>query len=938
MKATIEVDRLADGISEQPSRQRLPGHVETALNIIVSVADGASKRPGSIFVTVISSSAVGISPALSGSAYRLHPIERDSGERYLVLYGDSTLRVFHEDGTEATVSDVSAGAAAEAYIDSGNATHDQLRVRTFADTTFVVNSTVASASEAAASFDIERVLPTPSDVFSFSTTVNNYLRAETDDDVDQAGYFRYTLSGDTTLTYGHINGPTMTDAWAQPNAGNWKAAANNPMGFRIAVRRLSLTGADFPTASWTFASRTLTVTGGGFTNYTFRAGDMIYVDAWAGTGTDARWYEVESKTSNDAIVLKSGQPYSNADETDTVDLYDSDSVCRIGKEVEIGFDLEVEGSSITTMQDIADVIQRELRGANLDNACCAWIQQPGGGGAFQITGPYRSSFARVYQPTAPSVAGVYDLTAATRPLNGVTVINGAGTLGSASDTMAPESRWTRVAAPAQAEAAPNEATMPCQLVRTAIGPPATFQLNTIAWDSRTDGDEITNPIPTFIDDGAKVYDVAIHRNRLTLLAGDMVFFSQDGDLFNLFATDAENTVDSDPIEVTLGGDQAALGDFLVPYRNAIQAFTKSSRQFDLAGGSERLTQETIQLNPTTKFTTASVRPQPMGNLLYFIATADDGAALLEYEFDDLSVSTRTGNVSIHTPSLLPITPKTIAVHPTSGLVFILPAVGRNLYVYRTYFSGGEKRQSAWTQWQIDDTISIIDIAVLGDRLYMLTSALSGPNQYVIEYIPIGREDAETGYPYAVHLDRRKALTGVYNGGGNYTEFDLTPMQSSGSTINSYVKGPAFATPGEYSIDASGWTYIAPPSNLIRIPGNLSAGQLIFGRYFTTNMQLSRPYRRDENGRAKGGELLTLIDMWVDHMDSGEYDVVVARTGESDHTTSFDAGTGVIDAEGFLHATLGCNPDEATVTITDTSPRPFTIAGYQIEADAAGFAR
>lgn len=929
MNFTIDVDRIADGISEQPARQRLPGHTETAWNILPSVADGAQKRSGSIFVTDIAAADPNaISPNLSGSAYRLHAIERDASERYLAVSGDSTIRIFHEDGTEATVS---ITAAAEAYLDSGSADEDEIRLRTFADTTFLVNTTVFLGTVSADDFEVRRVFPNPSSVFSFTAAVNAHMRAEVDDEADQAGYYKYTLSGDTTLTYGRIDFAIFTDAWSQPFAGNWDAGANQPAGFVVSYSRRRLTG--FTGASWTFATLTLTKTGA-FAGWTFVTGDRIYITA--GTGHTVGWYEIASRTSDDAVVLKANAGLAGADNANT-ECNDSDSKCRIGDKIEISFDLAQE--VITTMHDIAAVIQRELRLAGAENMCCCWVPASGGGGSMQLTGPYRSTHGKVYEPTTPTVAGVYDLTAATRPFNstGVTNTAGSGSLSTSAETRPPESRWTKVAAPNQPQAAPDPAKMPVSILRTAVGPPAVFAIAVIDWNDRLDGDEFSNPLPDVFTSGtATIADLAIHRNRVALLASDRVLFSQDGDLYNFFANDAENIVDSDPIEVVLGGEQVAVGDFLAPFRNAVQVFTLAGRQFDVAGGTERLTQETVQLNPTTALRTLGVRPQAVGNLLYFVAALEDAAALMEYVFDDLTVSTRASNTSVHVPGLLPSTVKTIAAHPTSGLVFVLPAPGRYLHVYRTYFVDGEKRQSAWTRWRIDDTLTIIDIAVLGDRLYMLTKALSGSNPYVLEYIPLGREDAETGYPYAVHLDRRMTLTGVYNAGGNYTEFDLTPLPASGSTVNAYVQGPAFAVPGTYSIDASGWTYAAPPGTTIQIPGNLSAGAMIFGRYFSTELELSRPYRRDENGRAKAGEKLALLEMTLDHIDTGEYDVTVA--GATSFVTSFDAGTAAVDAEGFLRAGLSCDPDQSTVTISDTSPRPMTIAGYQISAYAAENAR
>lgn len=915
----IDLESLSGGVSQQPPHIRNPGQVEDTENFLFSTAEGARKRNGTVFVAdlaVVDPNS--ISPNLSGNDYRLTAVERDGSERYLVLTGDSTFRIFGEDGVEASVT---MSAAAETYLDAGSADEDQIRVRPYGDTIFVVNTTVGLADEASASYAIERTMPTPGDVFSFSTAASNYVRAEGDDDADLAGYYQYTLSGDTSLTYGHINGPRLTDEWSQPRAGRWDATATyNPCGFRIAARRQSLTSADFPTASWTAASRTLTVTGGGFTDYTFRAGDMIYVDAWAGTGTDATWFEIESKTSNDAIVLKSGQPYSAGDEANTVDLYDSDSVCRIGMEVEIGVDFSDE--TFSTMHDIARIIQRELRSANLTNACCVWVVQPGGGGAFQITGPWRSTNAKVYQPTAPTVTGVYDLTQAGTPFVGVTSFTGTGTLGSNPDTRAPESRWTRVAAPGQPEAKPDETTLPIAVIRTAAD---TFTAALITWNSRTHGDEFSNPIPAPFTDGSTLADLAVHRNRLWLLSGDWLIASQDGDLYNFFLENATNQVDSDPIAVVYGEDESPKGDFLASFRKSLTIFTTSGRQYDLSAP-EAFTPTSVVVTPGTRLSTLHVRPTTSGNIMHFIATMEDRAALFESYYDDVSVASAVANVSNHVPDLIPSTARTIVEHANTGMVFVLPASGSyTILVYRSEYDGPRKRLSAWGTLRFDVNYAIVDIAVLGDRLFMVTHATG--LEYILEYFPIGRELAETA-PYPVHLDRRMALTGTYNGGTNKTEFDLG-IQAAGSTINAYV-----AANGTYSIDATAWDYDAAPGTTIRIPGNLSGQTIVLGRFFTAYLELSRPYRRDEGGQAQIGDRFSIIQMAVTHIDTGEYAVRSQSTNRSDKTSSFTATAGTVDAHGHSRHILSADPDETTIQIRDQSPRPLVIAGVQLETDAA----
>lgn len=921
---TIPIDELDGGIGQQPPSQRPANQVATCQNFLPSVAEGLVKRYGSEFVaTVAVADPAGYSPNLSGHAYRLHPIERDQDELYLAIYGDSTLRIFDEAGTEATLT---ITAEAEAYLDSGNATADQLRLRTFSDTTFLINRTVTLAAEAAADFETRRFFPHPSAVFSFTGAANVYVRAESDDDVDQAGYFKYTLSGQTTITYPYIAFATITDGWSQPFGGQWDNGANQPAGFTISYSRRRLSGAEFATASWTFASRTLTVTGDVFSDYEFKNGDMIYVDTWSGTGTDGAWFEIESKTDDNNIVLKSGQSYSNADDA-TVDLLDSDSRCRIGNEIEIGFDLSQE--TISTMYDIAAVIERELNAAGAENMLCAWVPSSGGGGLFQITGPYRSSHGKVYSPTAPAVTGVYDLTQAGAPFNSTGATNqvGTGTLGTNAETRPPESRWTKVSAPNQPEAAPSETTMPMLLVRTAS---ATFSMDVGTWDSRLDGDEFSNPIPEPFTSGShKLADMALHRGRLVFLTGEYMMFTRSGDMYDFFVEDISAIADDDPIIVPLEGDSAVQGEALANFRKSLKVFAQGNQQFDV-GTPEALTPTTISVTQSGKIRVLDVAPAVTGNLLYFMATLDNATALLESRYDDLSISLQPQNVSAHVPKLLPSAAKTIVSHEASGLTFILPEVGDTLYVYRTHFVETSKRQSAWTTWDFDNTINIIDIAVLGDFLYLFTTAAG--YEYAIEKISLGREDAGAA-AYTVHMDRRVVLTGTYDAGNDRTEFVL-PILAAGSTINAYVEedGAYDVNPGDGT-----WKYGTADGlstdYKIAIPGDLSGQDITLGRYFRAETQLSRPYRRDQGGKAQIGDRLDIIQVFASFLEAGTFSIITTETNFAARTQTFTA-TGVVDEEGEFPAFLNTDMSKSTVVIRDDSPKPLKLCALQFEADAS----
>ena len=95
---SILVPSLSGGISHQPPAIRFPNQVTNAINFQSSIINGASKRPGTQYVETVSG-------LTSGNNYRMHGINRDEDERYLVIYGDGTIRIIDKDGNACTVID-----------------------------------------------------------------------------------------------------------------------------------------------------------------------------------------------------------------------------------------------------------------------------------------------------------------------------------------------------------------------------------------------------------------------------------------------------------------------------------------------------------------------------------------------------------------------------------------------------------------------------------------------------------------------------------------------------------------------------------------------------------------------------------------------------------------------------------------------------------------
>lgn len=123
---------LMHGISKQSPTIRYPGQVADALNVNFNVVDGARKRSGTRNVAFISGAAY-------NQQYRMHRIERDDAEEYLVVAGSSGfIRII--DANTGTVVTPTITTAASQYLGYGGAKAENLRFVTIADNTFIANT------------------------------------------------------------------------------------------------------------------------------------------------------------------------------------------------------------------------------------------------------------------------------------------------------------------------------------------------------------------------------------------------------------------------------------------------------------------------------------------------------------------------------------------------------------------------------------------------------------------------------------------------------------------------------------------------------------------------------------------------------------------------------------------------------------------------------
>lgn len=128
-----QVKNLVQGISQQPPFVRYAEQLEEQVNGYSTEVDGLQKRPPTKFIKSLTS--------LWGQSWtnpNVHYINRDTNERYCVIFGNNTIKVFTLDGEERTVNITDPN-----YLKVTNPRTD-LQIITVADYSFVLNKTITT--------------------------------------------------------------------------------------------------------------------------------------------------------------------------------------------------------------------------------------------------------------------------------------------------------------------------------------------------------------------------------------------------------------------------------------------------------------------------------------------------------------------------------------------------------------------------------------------------------------------------------------------------------------------------------------------------------------------------------------------------------------------------------------------------------------------------
>lgn len=419
----------------------------------------------------------------------------------------------------------------------------------------------------------------------------------------------------------------------------------------------------------------------------------------------------------------------------------------------------------------------------------------------------------------------------------------------------------------------NNLTMPHQLVRNADG---TFTLSPATWQNRLVGDDVTNPIPSFI--GRTLNDIVFFRNRLGFLSGENVVLSRSGLFFHFFSETATQVLDTDQIDVAVSNVKVSTLRYAIPFSRNLLLFSEQS-QFVLAA-TDTLTPKSVVLHQTTEFECSPlVKPVASGANVYFAVDRSGYTGFREYFVSSYQLTFDADDITAHCPRYVPGGVFKMCGSTNENVIFGLSTLDRSaIYVYKYYWSGQEKAQSSWSKWILGGNSTILSMEMINTKLYLVVQRADGVYLEVID-IQVGY--AEVNLPIQVHLDRKTVLTGAYNAVTGYTTWTL-PYAESGVQI---VAGGGFVGRAGQLL-----TTTQPTPTTVTALGDFSASTVFAGIPYTMRYRFSTQYHRDANKTAIGDAILKLRNMKVFFTKSGYFRAEVIPYGRDMSSYAFTGKT------------------------------------------------
>jgi len=492
--------------------------------------------------------------------------------------------------------------------------------------------------------------------------------------------------------------------------------------------------------------------------------------------------------------------------------------------------------------------------------------------------------------------------------------------------------WTECAKPGIAKTLTN---MPLVIQRTAT---TTFTVKQFTYKDREVGDDLTNPLPSFV--GARINKVLFFRNRLALLSGENVITSRPGSLGNpdFFIETALTVSASDPVDIS------AASMFPSELFDGIETNTgllifSTNQQFLLAADDTVFNPDTAKLRSISTFNyNETIAPISLGTTIAYIDNSGKFS-----RFNEMANIRREGEPSIVdvskvVPTLLPKDIDLLTNSRENSIILMSKTGSDEVFGYRYFQVSEQRQQAAWFKWKLNNPLTYHFI--INDEYFFLDS------DYYLQSIKLVQTSNDPSIvqdetDFLLHVDNHTTVSGgSFNATTNITTFSGVGWLNTVTTPNHDLvvidTNTSASRVGRYAKPTVSGTSFT-------LPGNWSGATLVIGYIYPYEVKFPRFYPTRQQGNASRADVnasLVIHRIKIHFGKIGLYETTLKRVGKPDYVEVYESSVmdeyDVSDAP-YLDEFVKTIPvyernTNVDVILRSSHPAPATLRALAWEGD------
>jgi len=501
----------------------------------------------------------------------------------------------------------------------------------------------------------------------------------------------------------------------------------------------------------------------------------------------------------------------------------------------------------------------------------------------------------------------------------------------------------------------NGLTMPHRLVRTSA---TTFTFEQIPWVARTAGDDVTNPLPSFVD--KRINSTFFYNNRFGVLSEDNIIFGVANDAYNFFAKSALTQIDSDPIDLSVSSVRPVVLSDVLPSPQGLTIFSARQQFQVFAPNASTITPSSAVVRSLSNYEMdTAIAPADIGTSAVFISKVPGYSKVFNLELQDIETNPVVIDISKPVLEWIPEGIDDLTVSAQNSVIMLVDRDTSYLYLFRYYNNGEKNLFQAWTKWQLPGTLEAAKI--INDSLYIISQH---EDEYtlgkiVLDEIPTGdvvaAANSFTGNPSldmatrpvqpdpavdAVVYDETNDITKIY--------VPYTPIQDKEAIMLLTVPTADDGTDAELDADAGYWatgierTEIGTGYRYFEVKGNFTnyADGIVVGYGYDLEATLPKLYFRRSETATDFTAPVTVARAKFSVGRTGAVTFKLKATGSNEwrdiqHTTDADvysADTNPVKSERQFTVPIHQRNTNFELKVTSNLPYPVSLVSMMWEGN------